>query len=67
MHTFFINTSKKELNEYDVLFDIHYENILNDNHRYEFRYIDNTSDTVVFNYSIEQGLKYKNWEQIREE
>lgn len=25
MHTFFINTSKKELNEYDVLFDIHYE------------------------------------------
>ena len=26
MHTFFINTSKKELNAYDVLFDIHYEN-----------------------------------------
>ena len=26
MHTFFINTSKKEINEYDVLFDIHYEN-----------------------------------------
>ena len=26
MHTFFINTSKKELNEYDVLFDVHYEN-----------------------------------------
>ena len=26
MHTFFINTSKKELSEYDVLFDIHYEN-----------------------------------------
>ena len=26
MHTFFINTSKKVLNEYDVLFDIHYEN-----------------------------------------
>lgn len=25
MHTFFINTSKKPLNEYDVLFDIHYE------------------------------------------
>ena len=25
MHTFFINTSKKELNEYDVLFDIQYE------------------------------------------
>lgn len=25
MHTFFINTSKRELNEYDVLFDIHYE------------------------------------------
>ena len=44
--------------------DTHYENILNDNHRYEFRYIDNTSDTVVFNYSIEQGLKYKNWEHI---
>lgn len=26
MHTFFINTSKKQLNAYDVLFDIHYEN-----------------------------------------
>ncbi len=26
MHTFFINTSKKELNGCDVLFDIHYEN-----------------------------------------
>lgn len=26
MHTFFINTSKRELNGYDVLFDIHYEN-----------------------------------------
>ena len=26
MHTFFINTSKKELNGYDVLFDIHREN-----------------------------------------
>ncbi len=26
MHTFFINTSKKELKGYDVLFDIHYEN-----------------------------------------
>ena len=26
MHTFFINTSKKEINEHDVLFDIHYEN-----------------------------------------
>ena len=25
MHTFFINTSKKELNGYDVLFDIHRE------------------------------------------
>ena len=26
MHTFFINTSKKNLEGYDVLFDIHYEN-----------------------------------------
>lgn len=26
MHTFFINTSKKELNEYKILFDIHHEN-----------------------------------------
>ncbi len=26
MHTFFINTSKKELNACDILFDIHYEN-----------------------------------------
>ncbi len=26
MHTFFINTSQKSLNEYDILFDIHYEN-----------------------------------------
>lgn len=26
MHTFFINTSKKSLNGYEVLFDIHYEN-----------------------------------------
>ena len=26
MHTFFINTSKKSLNGYDVLLDIHYEN-----------------------------------------
>ena len=26
MHTFFINTSKKKLNEYEVLLDIHYEN-----------------------------------------
>ncbi len=26
MHTFFINTSQKELNEYDILFDVHYEN-----------------------------------------
>ena len=26
MHTFFINTSKKNLTEYEVLFDIHYEN-----------------------------------------
>ena len=26
MHTFFINTSKKSLNDYEVLFDIHYEN-----------------------------------------
>lgn len=27
MHTFFINTSKKRLDEYDVLFDIHYQNM----------------------------------------
>ena len=26
MHTFFINTSKRELDGYDILFDIHYEN-----------------------------------------
>lgn len=26
MHTFFINTSSKSINSYDVLFDIHYEN-----------------------------------------
>lgn len=26
MHTFFINTSRKDLNGYEVLFDIHYEN-----------------------------------------
>lgn len=26
MHTFFINTSKKDLNAYDILFDIHKEN-----------------------------------------
>lgn len=25
MHTFFVNTSQKKFNEYDVLFDIHYE------------------------------------------
>lgn len=26
MHTFFINTSNKDLSDYDILFDIHYEN-----------------------------------------
>ncbi len=26
MHTFFVNTSKKSLDDYEILFDIHYEN-----------------------------------------
>ena len=44
--------------------DTHYENILKDNHNYEFRYINNIIDKVVFNYSIKEGLEYKNWDYI---
>ena len=42
--------------------DTHYENFVNGNKNYEFRYITNEKDEVTFNYSIQEALDFKKWE-----
>ena len=44
--------------------DTHYENFINGNKNYEFRYITNEKDEVTFNYSIQEALDFKKWENI---